>query len=106
MEPGASYEIGKPGTLVVRLRAKEPHHINQEYPHKLKLRATDGIAYGQLILSREAMTIGPMQLELTVPFTPSRSGVLIVGGDFAFSLCTADRCLMEKRALSVEIKVN
>lgn len=105
IEPKASYDVGKPDTLVVVLKAKNPHHVNQEYPHKLKLRVTEGITYPQPVLGREAMTIGPMLVEMTVPFTATRSGTLNVGGEFAFSLCTADRCLIEKRSLATVIKV-
>ncbi len=106
MDPRVPYEVGKPGVVVVQLKAKAPHHINQEYPHKLKLKASEGVTYPQPVLSREAMKIAPMLAELTVPFTPNRSGMLAIGGDFAFSLCTTDRCLMEKRPLAVSINVN
>jgi hypothetical protein len=105
LEPRAPYEVGKPGVVVLQLRAKEPHHINQEYPHKLKLKATEGLAFPQSVLGRDAMKIETMSAELPVPFTPSKSGVFSIGGDFAFSLCTSDRCLMEKRSLTVAINV-
>jgi hypothetical protein len=105
IEARAPYEVGKPGVVVVELKAKDPHHINQEYPHKLKLKPLDGVTLPSSILGRESMKIAPMQAELTVPFTPNRRGAFIIGGDFAFSLCTADRCLMEKRMLAVEVQV-
>jgi hypothetical protein len=105
LEPRAPYEAGKPGVVVLQLKAKEPHHINQEYPHKLKVKATDGVAFPQPVLGRDAMRIAAMSAELSVPFTPGKSGTYSIGGDFAFSLCTADRCLMEKRSLAVAINV-
>lgn len=105
IEARAPYEVGKPGIVVVELKAKDPHHINQEYPHKLKLKPLDGVTLPSSILGRESMKISPMQAELTVPFTPNRRGAFTIGGDFAFSLCTADRCLMEKRILAVEVQV-
>lgn len=105
LEPRTPYGVGKPGEVVLQLKAKEPHHINQEYPHKLKLKATDGVAFPQTVLGRDAMKIATMSAELSVPFTPAKTGTYSIGGDFAFSLCTADRCLMEKRALAVAINV-
>ena len=105
LEARAPYKVGKPGVVVLQLRAKEPHHINQEYPHKLKLKATDGVAFPQSVLGKDAMKIATMSAELSVPFTPSKSGEFSIGGDFAFSLCTSDRCLMEKRTLAVAINV-
>lgn len=105
IEPRTPYEVGKPGVVVLLLRAKEPHHVNQEYPHKLKLKATDGVSFPQPVLGRDAMKIAAMSAELSVPFTPGKSGTYSIGGDFAFSLCTVDRCLMEKRTLAVAINV-
>ncbi len=105
LEPRAPYAVGTPGVVILQLKAKEPHHINQEYPHKLKLKASDGVTYPQPILSRQSMKIAPMQADLTVPLTPNRSGELTISGEFAFSLCTADRCLIEKRTLAVAINV-
>lgn len=105
IEPRAPYEVGKPGIVEIELKAKDPHHINHEYPHKLKLKPIDGVTFPSSTLGRESMKISPMYAELTVPFTPDRRGVFSIGGDFAFSLCTADRCLMEKRMLAVEVQV-
>lgn len=105
IEPQGAYSAGKLGTVAVRLNAKGPHHINQEYPHKLKLKATDGVTYAQAVIGRDAMKIDNSQAQFSVPFTPNRSGKITVGGEFAFSLCTADRCLMEKRPLSLDIQV-
>ena len=105
IEPSGSYLIGKAGIVTVQLLAKGAHHVNQEYPHKLKLRSTEGVTYPQTVLGRESMKIANMQAYVTVPLTPNRSGKLTVGGDFAFSLCTADRCLIEKRSLAIDIQV-
>jgi hypothetical protein len=87
------------------LKAKAPHHVNQEYPHKLKLKPVDGISFPNPTLARDAMTLEPMAIVLRVPLKPTRAGVFKVEGEFAFSLCTADRCLIEKRSLISEIKV-
>ena len=101
----APYSVGKAGLVLLELKAKSPHHVNQEYPHKLKLNPADGITFPNSILARDAMSLEPMAVSLKVPFTPTRSGTLTISGEFAFSLCTADRCLIEKRALSTEIRV-
>lgn len=105
MEPSGSYAVGKPGLVSIQLIAKGPHHVNQEYPHKLKLRNADGVTFPQMIVSRESMKIAAMRADVSVPFTPNRSGKVTIGGDFAFSLCTADRCLIEKRSLALDVQV-
>ncbi len=105
LAPGAPYSAGVAGVLLLELKAKAPHHVNQEYPHKLKLKPTDGVTFPNSTLTRDAMKLEAMAVSLKVPFTPTRSGALTISGEFAFSLCTADRCLIEKRALSTEIQV-
>jgi hypothetical protein len=105
MEPDGAYTTGKAGVVRVRLTAKGPHHVNQEYPHKLKLKAVEGVTYPQSVIQRDAMKIENDGAQIAVALTPNRSGKLTVEGDFAFSLCTADRCLMEKRPLALEIQV-
>lgn len=105
MEPIGPYAVGKPGFVTIQLVAKGPHHVNQEYPHKLRLRSTDGVTYPQSVVSRDSMKVTPMRADVSVPFTPTRAGKLMIGGEFAFSLCTADRCLIEKRSLAVDVQV-
>jgi hypothetical protein len=64
------------------------------------------VVFAQPIVGRESMKIGATRLELNLQFTPTQSGKLLVSGEFAFSLCTADRCLMEKRILATDIVVS
>jgi hypothetical protein len=105
MEKQAACLASQPCAVVVTLTARGPHHVNQEYPHKLKLKYTDGVTYAKPAIARESMKIDSAQAQFSVPFTPTRSGKVTVGGDFAFSLCTADRCLIEKRILALDIQV-
>jgi len=105
IDPQGTYAVGRAASVAIHLTAKGPHHVNQEYPHKLKLKATDGVTYPQTVISRDAMKITNEQADFIVALTPSRSGRVTVGGDFAFSLCTADRCLIEKRALALDVQV-
>ena len=105
IDPQGTYAVGKAASVAIHLTAKGPHHVNQEYPHKLKLKASDGVTYPHTVISRDAMKISQEHADFTVALTPSRTGKVTVGGDFAFSLCTADRCLIEKRALSLDVQV-
>lgn len=105
IEPQGAYVSGQPCAANVKLVAKGPHHVNQEYPHKLKLKAVDGVTYAQPVVARDSMKVEMTQAQFAVPFTPTRSGKVTIGGDFAFSLCTADRCLIEKRPIELEIQV-
>jgi hypothetical protein len=99
-----AYSAGNTGLLRVELKAKAPHHVNQEYPHKLKLKPVDGVEFETMTFARDSMSVEPMSIVLRVPVKPSRAGQYKIQGDFAFSLCTADRCLIEKRTLQVDIQ--
>jgi hypothetical protein len=104
IEPSGPYAVGKPCLASVHLAAKGAHHVNQEYPHKFKLRSEEGVRYPQPVVGRESMKIEAKRADFTVPFTPSRTGKLTISGEFAFSLCTADRCLIEKRSLALDVE--
>ncbi len=105
IEPDGPCAVDKPCVASVHLVAKGAHHVNQEYPHKLKLRSVEGVTYPQPVMGRESMKIEAARIDFTVPFTPNRAGKLTIGGEFAFSLCTADRCLIEKRLLALDVQV-
>jgi hypothetical protein len=61
------------------------------------------VEFDKLTFARDAMSVEQMSIGLRVPLKPTRSGPHKVQADFAFSLCTADRCLIEKRAVETEI---
>lgn len=92
-------------TAQVELKAKGAHHVNQEYPHKLKLNPVAGLSFPKGTLTKEEMSLGEASLSLKVPFRSEQKGVYSLGGEFAFSLCTADRCLIEKRDLLMPVEV-
>ncbi len=112
-EPGFSlrfisaepYAVGKTGALRIELKAKAPYHVNQEYPHKFKLKPSDAVEFPNQNFGRDSMTVEQMSVGLNVPLKPTRVGMAKLEGEFAFSLCTADRCLIEKRTLATEIRV-
>ena len=104
LSKSGTYSAGNSGILMLELQAKAPHHVNQEYPHKFKLKPVDGISFPNPTLARDAMTVQPMAIVLRVPLKPMHKGAFKVEGEFAFSLCTADRCLIEKRSLVAEIE--
>jgi hypothetical protein len=104
--PKASLKAGQAGTVEVVLVAKPPFHVNDKYPIKLKLKETPGIKYQSLIVGKDAAKVEPMKAVMPVSFTPDGAGKRSVAGQFAFSVCTDDKCLMEKRDLALEINVD
>ena len=103
--PKAGLKAGQPGTVEVVLAAKAPFHVNDKYPIKLKLKETPGVKYDNLVVGKDAVKLEAMKAVMPVSFTPDAAGKRTVAGQFAFSVCTEDKCLMEKRDLALEVVV-
>jgi hypothetical protein len=104
--PKAALKGGQPGTVEVVLVAKAPFHVNDKYPIKLKLKETAGVKYENLTIGKDAAKVEAMKAVMPVSFTPDAAGKRTVAGQFAFSVCTEDKCLMEKRDLALEVNVD
>jgi hypothetical protein len=103
--PKANVKAGQAGTVEVVLAAKAPFHVNDKYPIKLKLKETPGVKYQNLVVGKEAVKLEPMKAVMPVSFTADAAGKRTVAGQFAFSVCTEDKCLMEKRDLLLDVNV-
>jgi hypothetical protein len=103
--PKTPVKAGQAGALDVVLVAKAPFHVNDKYPIKLKLKETPGIKYQNLVIGKDAAKVETMKAVLPVAFTPDAAGKRTVAGQFAFSVCTEDKCLMEKRDLALDVTV-
>jgi hypothetical protein len=102
--PKAAVARGQTGELLVRLAAKAPYHVNQEYPHRFKITEARGLSVdGTKTIERDPKRLTPEKLELSVPVTVGNEQRSGVDGEMSFSLCTAEKCLMEKRKLTLDI---
>jgi hypothetical protein len=105
LEPKDAAKAGQASALEVTLLAKAPYHVNDKYPIKLKLKETPGVKYENLTLGKDAVKLEAMKAVMPVSFTPDGAGKRTVAGQFAFSVCTEDKCLMEKRDLALDVNV-
>jgi hypothetical protein len=103
--PSGSYAAGKEGALEIVLAAKPPFHTNQQYPYKFKAKEGPGVKFAQPVVGKDAAKLEPQRLTMRVPFTPDGVGQRTVSGQFAFSVCTDETCLMEKRDLALVVDV-
>lgn len=86
------------------LVAKAPYHCNAEYPHKFKLGAPSaGVTYPEGTV--RGMQVTPERSVLRIPFQAANAGLVKVAGTLSFSVCTEERCLVEKRDLSLDLEV-
>jgi hypothetical protein len=95
---------GSPATVEAVLVAKAPYHCNADYPHKFKLAAAPaGLAYPEATV--KGMQVTAERSVLRIPVVAQSSGKSTVTGTLHFSVCNEDRCLVEKRELSLNLEV-
>ena len=104
-QPSGAYAAGKEGSVEIVLDAKPPFHANQQYPYKFKTKETAGVKFAQPVVGKDAAKIEAQRVTMRVPFVPDGAGKRSVSGQFAFSVCTEETCLMEKRDLALVVDV-
>lgn len=107
IEPSGAYAKDQPGTVLVRLVAKGDYKINDEYPFKFVCQdpPAKGVSYPKKSLGKADGKFEGKEAQLSVPFVPSESGTVQVGGVFSLSVCTAANCLIDKRPLVLDVPV-
>lgn len=86
------------GQLV--LTPKAPFKCNLEYPYKLKLTAPGGVALEKAEVTKPDMSVDAKQVAIPVKYTvPEQQQEL--EGQLAFSVCTDDKCLIERVQLKM-----
>lgn len=103
LAPKGAYASGQAGEADIVLNAKAPFHVNQNYPYKFKLKETPGVKYASMIVAKDQVKLEPARATLPVAFTPETAGKHTVTGQLSFSVCTDDKCMIEKRDLALEI---
>jgi len=104
-QPSGAYAAGKEGTIDIVLDAKPPFHVNQQYPYKFKAKEAAGVKFAQPVVGKDAAKIEQQRVTMRVPFVPDAAGQRTVSGQFAFSVCTEETCLIEKRDLALVVDV-
>lgn len=98
-------QSGKSGSAVVVLSAKAPYKCNEKYPYKFVLEAPGGgISYPSQTV--RGMAVSAKSSSMSVPFSATQAGSGTIAGVLHFSVCTADKCLIEKRRLAVTVQVD
>jgi hypothetical protein len=103
LEAQGAPTLGKASSVKVVLNAKAPFHCNDKYPYKFTPTANPSLTFSEAVA--RGMNIAPTEATMDVSFTPTQAGALTVSGELSFSVCTDDRCLVEKQALSVVVNV-
>jgi len=94
----SSISKGKQATFDVVLVTKGAFHINDEYPYRFTCDTrAEGVKYPKPKLGRKDGTFGKTRAVISVPFIPQKSGTVRLGGDYRFSVCSAQNCLMKRK---------
>jgi hypothetical protein len=109
LEAPATFRAGEPAAARVRIAARGGYHVNLDYPAAFvpAPEATADFASARVRLESPEKTAcadhpaDTCALAAQVPLTPRAGAELRVAGTLAFSVCTAERCLIEKAPLAV-----
>ena len=102
IEAKGNYTSGQAGEAEIVLAAKPPFHVNDNYPYKFKLKEAAGLKFANLLVSKDSVKLEHARATIPVAFTPE-AGTHTLSGQLSFSVCTADKCMIEKRDLALEI---
>ncbi len=104
LQPKGDYASGKAAEVDVVLSAKPPFHVNDKYPYKFKLKDAPGLTFANMVVTKDSVKFEPARATVPVAFTPTSLGKHTVSGQLSFSICTDDKCMIEKRDLALEIE--
>jgi hypothetical protein len=99
-----AYEAGKPADATITIDAKAPFHVNDKYPYKFKLKETAGLKFANAVVGKDAAKVEKMRVTMPIGFTPEAAGKHTIAGVLSFSVCTDDKCLIEKRDLTLDVQ--
>jgi hypothetical protein len=104
LQAPAPVGVGAPAQIEAVLVAKAPYHCNPDYPHKFKLNAAPaGLSYPEELV--RGMQVSPERGVLRIPVLAKSAGPATVSGTLSFSVCNDERCLVEKKELSLALQV-
>jgi hypothetical protein len=111
LELPATLPAGGTATARVRLVARAGHHVNLEYPAAFRPDGGSTVSFAGARVAlgggeRRACEGRPAEtceVAWELPFTP-RAAPARISGTALFSVCTADRCLIERVGLAAEAR--
>jgi hypothetical protein len=87
-----------PDTVRIHVVAGAGYHMNDEYPSKLSLEPTPGLA-----IAAATATMGERELAITIPFATITPGAHAIDGQLDLAVCERDRCLPRSMPIAVEV---
>lgn len=105
IQPKGEYAAGQAAQAEIVLDAKGPFKVNDKYPYKFKLKEGAGLTYPSTVVGKDQVKLEHKRATMPVAFTADKPGKHTLAGQFSFSICTDDKCLIEKRDLALAVHV-
>jgi hypothetical protein len=103
-EPG--YSVGKAGQVEIALEGRGDWHVNQDYPIRVDLKAGSGVALQKTELVKEdAKEFGEKRVRFLAGVEASTTGEHELTCDVSFAMCTEENCILEKRTVAMQLRV-
>jgi hypothetical protein len=100
------YTVGKTGEVEIALEGRGEWHVNQEYPIQVELKAAPGVTLKKKELVKDdAKEFGEDRVRFLAAVEPSAVGEHEVTCDVSFAMCTEENCILERRTVAMQLKV-
>jgi hypothetical protein len=99
--------VGAPGALVVTIEGKAGFHFNRDFPTKLELgTAPEGLDFPKPVLKRADGTLDEAGkiFTLKAPMTAKRAGEFALEPTLKFSVCSEDKCVVQRQTLRTKVE--
>lgn len=103
LEGPDSAKSGEKASLKVILTAQSGYKINDEYPIKFQFAEMAKVVPDKAVVRKEDAKVEKLRVEIPLSVTVQAPGKHQVSGRLSFSVCTDERCLIEKRDLMVKL---
>ncbi len=103
-------QSGTECTVVIRLSAQAPYHINKEYPYKFTANDAGGVQFvaADRVFSRGSGAFsqqGETAATITVRFRGTAAGSATIAGPFRLSVCTDKECKIDVANVSLTVPI-
>ncbi|HVK65816.1 MAG TPA: hypothetical protein VM694_15140 [Polyangium sp.] len=99
----ASGKSGDKATATVTIKAKGEYHVNLEYPHKLILKAPDGVTLEKAKLVAADAKVSKEELSFTVVATAAAPGKRTIEAELKGAVCTEKTCEPFSETISIPV---
>ena len=100
------YNVGKAGEVEIELEGRGEWHVNQDYPIRVDLKAGPGVGLQQKELVKDdAKEFNEDKVRFVAALEPTEAGDYEVSCDVSFAMCTDENCILEKRTVAMQVKV-